>query len=436
MSLQSISKRAFGKLERPTALVLGVWDEAVFAALRRRFPTCWTPESLPEHLSTADVDYVIAGPGSDQQKFAMYLRYNRLIMINMLPTPEPPIDFYGFGKAGNIQATPKTTHPIIHNALSSELGQIEDFSQWTILRESTTPGIAARHAPPALLAHAIVVNKKNEVLGFVTDPKNSPFKSNKYKACLQWQPQNAVGCINTIIEYWAHSVPEDHPFHIPWGAQRDWMTPEEREAFDEIESLNKEEEVELLRINTARTGAAQRLHAHRLTAEQGIKKLLTTQDEELVDITVITLRSMGFSVRNLDDTSPTGQRIEDLEITHTDFDGKTILCEVKGFDKSGGKLSDLARLRKHINRFNREQQREPYRSWFIVNGQSLKPPTLRDQPYKSDREAVRSLEEEGILVISTCDLYRLINDERLTPDARRDALLKKMGGVFRYPPDN
>ena len=435
---KALKVKVVGKRPRPTALVIGSWSKENIAALRLRFPTCWCNTELPHKLSPEDVDYVIAGVDYDQPIHHSYLRQCRLIMIGTTPNEVPPVDFFGYSQSSTIEAAVTDIHPILNDILSNELNQIKSFSHFKILIPIHNNDQGNERAAPDLLPHAYLINSKSRILGFVTNPNHPPFTKSKYKACLQWVPKDLIGCINAIAEYWAHTKPEDHPFHIPWSAQRDWMTPEERLAFDEIERLNREEEATLSRISVERESARQQLQKCRSAAEEGLRKLLHTQGDELVDITIVALKHLGFSVQNMDEIVPAGQRREDLSISHPDFCGETILCEVKGFLRGGGKGSDLGKLRKHIKRYYGENgKKDPYRSWFIINGQFDLPPGQRHAPFHSDIETVRSLEDDDkILVIGTCDLYRLLIDETLTQDKRRQHLLAKEGGVFRWPPPN
>jgi hypothetical protein len=437
MSEQVRRVRVVGELRRPTALVLGEWSEDVLVSLKNRFPVYWTAQDFPSGLSDEDVDYVIVGPDSEQRLFINYLHRCRLIMLENWPDPITQLGFRIAEPTARHRAIIPDLHPLLNKVLDEEVAGTSDFSQWPQMEEDTR---YISQSSIDLHKHAVLTSESSAILGFVSNPTISTFRilssfsNQKYRACLPWKVKNPIGCINAIIEYWAVTIPKDHPFHIPWGAQRDWMTPAERIEFDELARLDEEENRVLSMIQAERAKVRQHLIEHRMAADRGIKKLLTAQNDDLVDITIHELKRLNFSVQNRDESAPAGQRVEDLCISHSDLNGEVILCEVKGFSRAGGKLSDIGKLRRHINRFNRENGKPPYRSWFVVNGQYELPPGQRQAPFQSDRDAVRSLEEEEILVIGTCDLYRLLIDDTLTPDERRQHLLAKEGGVFRWPP--
>lgn len=433
MSQPQNNLKRVGGLPRPRVLVLGDWKAEHWDALGRLFPTCWSIGTLPKDLDHNDIDLVIAGPDSYSSSSHKYLRLCPLIMLGMAPDFEHQINFYATSLSRRIEVILPNLPSELYRLRERELFEIDNYSQWKTLTAWASKGDTR---PLPLNECSILHNTEKESLGFVTDPLCSPFSRVKYRACLPWQVKYPVEWASAIFNYWAESMPDDHPFYIPWRKDPKWMTPKELEAFNELERLNKEEDAVLARINAARMRANQHFQEHHAIANNGIKKLLDSKkDKELVSITKDVLTEMGFSVQDVDEISPPGQFAEDLRLSHPDFCGE-VLCEIKGF-KGGAKREDLDQIRWHIAQYRRDNDKGPYRSWFIVNGQFGELPGRRYAPFHSDKEAVRSLEDnEKILVIGTCDLYRLLIDETLTQDKRRQHLLEKEGGVFRWRPPN
>jgi hypothetical protein len=118
------------------------------------------------------------------------------------------------------------------------------------------------------------------------------------------------------------------------------------------------------------------------------------------------LERIGFEVGDADQTR-TGQKLQDLIVR--DPEGTWIaLVEVKGYDTSGGRPSDLAQIARFVGIYQGEHGSPPDASWYVVNQQRLRPPAQRRVLMSNHPEDVEQFaaRENGVL-IDTRDLFSL-----------------------------
>lgn len=91
-------------------------------------------------------------------------------------------------------------------------------------------------------------------------------------------------------------------------------------------------------------------------AEQGARRLLTAQGEDLGEAVVLAFTDLGFDVQDLDEERDRSglPRVEDLNLTCPDQPEVRILAEVKGYAK-GAKAGDLIQIGHHAVRYTQRQ---------------------------------------------------------------------------------
>ena len=198
---------------------------------------------------------------------------------------------------------------------------------------------------------------------------------------------------------------ESDPVRVPnppprLGHPADWYTPEEKRLTDRITAA------------TDRIGQLDR-ERERLTAElatageqadQGIRRVLWADGDELVNGVTEILTFLGFGVRDMDsELAPGFPKHEDLRLTLDGRGGWEALVEVKGYTR-GTKTNDARQIRAHRDHYIQETGRLPDLTLWIANPHRLIPdPSLRPAPDRNVAEVASNVRAVHVLVP---DLYR------------------------------
>jgi hypothetical protein len=101
----------------------------------------------------------------------------------------------------------------------------------------------------------------------------------------------------------------------------------------------------------------------------GPHRLLTAQDEPLVEAVGDALSALGFEVPHMDPIHVANHnvRFEDLQVRDPDDPAWSAIVEVKGF-KRGVKVNEIGRITRHLNaRFCQDHSHPPSAVWAIAN---------------------------------------------------------------------
>ncbi len=166
-------------------------------------------------------------------------------------------------------------------------------------------------------------------------------------------------------------------------------------------------------------------------AEQGPRRLLTAQGEELGAAVIAAFTELGFEVQDVDvERGRAGlARVEDLNLTCPDQPEVRILAEVKGY-AGGAKASDLIQIGNHAVRYTQRQGVPPDLSWYVVNQFLDRDPELRQAPLAGAVEDVTAFAQGGGLIIDTRELFQLteaVSGERVAAKEARASLLGQRG---------
>ncbi|MGW5721880.1 hypothetical protein ACWEVP_37300 [Amycolatopsis sp. NPDC003865] len=145
------------------------------------------------------------------------------------------------------------------------------------------------------------------------------------------------------------------------------------------------------------------------------------------------LETLGFTVRDLDQVHPEGQRREDLRVSNPDAPAWEAIVEVKGYT-AGAKVNDLNRVLRWQTHYVRENQRNPDALWHVVNAFRQTDPAARPIPIPDAGDLENLVEENGVL-IDTRDLFRVQRDVE-TGSADRIAVrtsLRAATGRWTHP---
>jgi hypothetical protein len=147
-------------------------------------------------------------------------------------------------------------------------------------------------------------------------------------------------------------------------------------------------------------------------AELGARRLLNAQGDQLVEAVAEALRSLGFSVVDVDATLDGARRVEDLRVSEPADPGWTNITEVKGYS-GGARSSDLQRLSNYAELYRTRTERLPDTRWYVVNHALTDPPAGRTEVLAGADDHVDLFAEVGGLVIDTRILFSLVRDVEL-----------------------
>ena len=241
------------------------------------------------------------------------------------------------------------------------------------------------------------------------------------------------GWIAAAVRHWQTLAPDRFPEHVSWPSRTHWMTLEERQTQEArvnettgFEELQRTHKVRMVTLD----GAAENF---RRAADEGPRRLLTEQGDELVDAVTVALEEIGFEVRQMDrEIQNRAAKLEDLQVTVPNVEWEA-LAEVRGYG-SGAKTNDLIRLERFVTHFVLRMGRRPGAVWYIVNQFIRTDPDTRQRPLSGASEDIQTFAEGGGLVIDTKDLFLLWNAVSSNTLSASDAIsmLRESSVVFQF----
>jgi hypothetical protein len=389
------------------------------------FPTVWKAPDfahLSEQVDYRELDLLIIGEGVVLDYFHYtgrtreYLDSAHIVSFTMHEGSQFPIDVDR--NAGRVEITrwtatnaqfivPSLSLPV-HRRLMVDLQTVDSIRGWQrlYLYASTKDvesqkRLEAYHQESAVLLEgstenplAVVYWRQESNLGVAVLP-NPVF--DKY----EW--------VKLLVSLWAEKDRARLGDFGVWSESPEWMTLEEITLVAKLERL-EHEKVEVIRsLNLEIARLSDELRSESLATNQGLRRLLTAQDRELVAIVSDVFQQWGFCVEDVDDSLDGSQpKREDLRLRlpEPDLEWEAIV-EVRGYEKSSGKTADIQRMNRFASLYLNEKKRLPSKRLYVVNGPiEISDPSQRPIPLASAQEDIELFAEEGGVVISTSDLFR------------------------------
>ena len=224
-------------------------------------------------------------------------------------------------------------------------------------------------------------------------------------------PPNPVDWVRALLFHWAQWDPERLPALRDWETTVEWMTSREQQLTARLAELAQRRGRILEELGSEEARLSQDLLAARSEGNAGPRRILTSQDDELVSAVAQVLRDLRFNVREMDkELQPGESKREDLRLTLGTKPGWEAIVEVKGYGKSGGKTSDITQLANHAAHYAVENGRLPDKRLYVVNGQfeTTATPSMRRLPFSD--EDLAPFANEGGLAVMTAELFLLHRD--------------------------
>ena len=413
---------------RPRAACVGLQQVEVIESLKNFFPTWWEAERfdlLPEKVDYRELDLLIIGPDaaisppniSSGRHYDVYQQFtNSAPVISFsssgldLPGPLQEIVLRTTGVATTEErALPQGLPLEFDRQRSADLAQAGTSRGWNeySVEKGTGKASGLDEALRILEEGALVLNPytKNVFAAFYT-------RQHTNMGVAVFPPVfDKLAWILLMVQHSAQDDQERFPGFSDWRQQIEWMVPEEAELVKAIAEVEREKATVISELDQRIMALNQELDALTLSVNQGRRRLLTHQGDELVDEVASVFEGLGFLVEDMDSNLPDkAPKREDLRLGISDNDRWHALVEVRGYRASAGRTADLNRLNRFSSMYLQETGRMPDQLIYVVNGQiDIHDPSQREEPLAAAPEDVQVFSESTGLVISTRELFKLAN---------------------------
>jgi hypothetical protein len=422
-----------GERPRPRVAVCGKFTKADLDSLKGLFPTVWYGESfaiLSSKVSVSEIDLLVIGPGifdyGNWPESTHVICFSQAIDTLPGPVKNCRLQLYGTLPTEAF-IFPQLTLPLSRRREADliDLASVKGWNPFVIMDLGMTT--EQREITKSLFFGGAILQDKHT--GY---PLATQYIRNESNLGIAWFPNekfNKIAWIESIASLWAQFDSERFPSFGDWKKLPQWQSAEEEEIQNETARLEKEKTDATSRINRAIGTFMDDFVKAQRAADQGLRRLVSSQGEDLVQEVSAVLQRIGFIVEKVDDQLESGQaRREDLRLRlpETDEQDWEAIVEVRGYTKSAGKTADMTRLNRFAELYNIEKGRHPSKRMYIVNGQIELPPQQRQEPLASAEEDLSVFAESDGVLISTLDLFRLAKrvnslDKKKIRDSIRNA---------------
>jgi len=405
--------KVIGARPRPRVAIIGEFNNKDIEGLKSLFPTSWIAldnASLENMVDPREIDLAILGRNVD--KSPRWLESVHVISFSEKPIilPGPYIgDLLGMTNKVTTEEFVLPDLPLPLNLLrESALARIETVKGWEPIK--------IIHGQKTSVDEDQVSDKICSDGALLIDPYSGlPFATHfvrpQSNLGVTWLPKSVyeiLPWVELICIQLAELDSEAFPDFGNWMNNENWMTRDELSLRKTIRELETERNKVDKEYSKKIEQASNQLRSAMLEANNGIRKLVTAQGDELVNHVANVFLRLGFQVTNVDNTkNDEQQKLEDLRIRFQDLEWEAII-EVRGYSRSGGTTADLARLARFARHYEKETGKAPAKMIYIVNGQIELPPYQRQQPLISAPHDVEEFGRQGGLIIWALDLYKLI----------------------------
>lgn len=415
-----------GELPRPRIAILGELKEKDLQSLRSTFPTTWEAKrlkSLDSQVDPQDVDLLIIGEGIVAKADWEYVGQCHVICFSRsgdtLPGPNEDV-LLRIGGEAKTTAFHLPDLPLqMNRILDYDLKDTVNVRGWNKLSLQYSSnyygGPGSKNPMPSAL------NELNKGAIVLEDATRTPLACRYLRTStsepprgVAWLPNalfNRPRWIRAIVEEWSEHDPDSLPGVTEWKLDPTWQTPKEREIAISLAALEEEKQKTLASYDRRLASLEEQLCCERARADVGLRRLVTAQDDDLVEQVASSLQDIGFNVREIDrELDESKPKREDLRLSVPgDSSGWEATVEVRGYHRSTHKLNDMnVRLARFALLYERETGRSPDKRIYIVNGEIEILPPHRQRPLAGCEEDIEEFAVDNGLIIWTLELYRAL----------------------------
>jgi hypothetical protein len=234
--------------------------------------------------------------------------------------------------------------------------------------------------------------------------------------------------VQVAVREWNKRDPEMF-LSVQWVNEPPWRTTAENRIASELHELEARRAATLAELDEQQEELVAALSAERRSAEDHERLLLTSRGDGLVRAVTECLLELGFSITNMDDVYPAGDRREDLQVSAREAPEWIALVEVRGY-RRGAQSDDLQRIGRFSKRYLRDNGREADALWYVVNQFNEDSPAQRPPVLASKEPELAEFANDDGVAIDTTHLFRLwmaVRDGRLPADEARSSLMQAPG---------
>ena len=443
--------KVLGKRKRPRVALLGVFSETVEKECASMFPTLYiakTPDKLLLQVDPIELDLLIVN-GSNTNLQNWNFQHHLICfsaVFGLVPGPTPNRFLrYSFENITTQECEIPSGIPLsIHRLLMADLRSFKGIRGWNTIEtlSSTEEVLDSSHQEYRDFEEDEEDNEADNVLN-----KSCLLKSKSIDQCvicmlraangkmvclLQGNEFDRMRWIRGLLDCWSNEDPIAFADFTNFTTRREWLTQEEIELLNRIEKLDGKK----AKIDRESLQLEQELLSKVSNTNRGVRRLLSSCGDELVEVVIEALQTLGFIVDNVDTLLEPGVlRREDLRLRAIEDEKWEAIVEVRGYGKSAGKTSDLLRLERFASMYEREKGRLPSRRYYIVNGPTDLDVVLRDIPLKTSEEDVVAFAEVDGCIISTADLFRALKLESNEARTTTRQSIINAGSRWQYSSD-
>jgi len=295
-----------GARPRPRLALVGSFDDDTLSRFKNLFPTVWWGEDftdLKKQVDYREIDLVVIGtdvPVRLRDPMLPYLNNCHLICfsadVSPLPGPNKPTVVRTAREATTTEEYELPTMPLsFHRRRELDLRSISSAKGWVQLElvdptHSVNVGELKRFRE-AFESKAIVLNHHTGL------PLATIYWREHDNLAVAWLPQTAFSqyeWVELLSIDWAESDKEGFPAFGDWTKSSEWMLPEEITLVDRISSLEEQKLKTVRQIDEEIGRLSQELARVTLAASEGRRRLLTAQNDDLVEEVKAVFSDIGF----------------------------------------------------------------------------------------------------------------------------------------------
>jgi hypothetical protein len=405
-----------GQRPRPRVALLGAFEADDMEHFGNMFPTLWQADdisSLENLVDVREIDLLVIASGitSDRDWSNQTHVICFSVDIDTLPGPISSSYCYITDTAETEEFLfPDATLPISRRR-EADYSYLTSVRGWPRIQLRFRSMFSANKEPTkSIFNNGAIICERH-----TNSPLAIAFLRENTNLGVAWLPnvdRNQSAWVYALVTQWAQSNKDAFPSFGEWTSSSEWMVPEETRILSQIQILEEKKRETAIKIDKRIGKLTTKLALAKSKADNGLRRLITRQGEELVDEVAKALSNIGFSVTKVDPIiGERGPKREDLRLRHLDKSGKewNAIVEVRGYAHSGGKTSDLSRLtNRFADLYKKETGQAPNKYIYIVNSQIELLPLQRQGPLAPATEDLEVFGDSNGVLIWSIDLFQAL----------------------------